>query len=201
MTERFRNRYRVPSTRLQTWDYATHAAYFITICTAGHEPYFGEIIHQIMQLSTLGKIVESEWLKTPDLRPDMNLILDNFVVMSDHFHAIIIIGQNEYNRDGDINTGRGTDDNQPDVNRRDAMHGVSTTPGKFGPQRKNLGSIVRGFKSSVTTYARKNDIPFGWQERFYDRIIRDGQEFERISNYIESNPENWKDTNNDLSCE
>jgi len=172
MTERFRNRYRVPSTRLQTWDYATHAAYFITICTAGHEPYFGEIIHQIMKLSTLGKIVESEWLKTPDLRPDMNLILDNFVVMSDHFHAIIIIGQNEYNRDGDINPNPG---------------------GIFGPQRKNLGSIIRGFKSAVTTYARKNNIIFGWQERFYDRIIRNDREFIRISHYIETNPENWMD--------
>jgi REP element-mobilizing transposase RayT len=232
MTERFRNKYRVPSAKLQNWDYATHAAYFITICTANREHYFGKVsARKRMELSDIGNIAVSEWSKTPELRPDMNLILGNFIVMPDHFHGIIIIGDNGYNNHGGGGDDRGGMDTNTDamdtertdaIRGRDAMHGVSTetetgtdtetdtdmdtaamrtSTGKFGPQRKNLGSIVRGFKSSVTTYARKNDIPFGWQERFYDRIIRDDQEFERISNYIETNPENWKDTNYDLSCE
>ena len=180
MTDLFNNRYRIKSARLTNWDYHSDAAYFITICTAGKQHYFGEIIsggikcHGIvietpcmaslpcptsqpcpspppcstsqpcpspksctddivktpcmaslpyptphpcpspqpcklsqpcrmsqprMQLSPLGEIVESEWLKTPDLRPDMNLSLGNFVVMPDHFHAIIIIGPNDHNRE------------------------------------------------------------------------------------------------------
>ena len=61
----------------------------------------------------------------------------------------------------------------------------------MGLNEKNLGSIIRGFKSAVTTYARKNNIDFGWQERFYDIIIPDDRAFIRISKYIENNPRNW----------
>ena len=134
-----------------------------------------------MELSELGKIVESEWVKTPGVRPDMKLTLGPFVVMPDHFHAIIIIGPNDFNQ-----TAAGNH------HGRDAMHGVSTTnTHTFGPQRKNLSSVIRGFKSAVTTYARKNRINFGWQTRFHDRIIRDDAEFSRIAQYIENNPAKW----------
>ena len=67
-----------------------------------------------------------------------------------------------------------------------------TNTNKFGPQSKNLGSIIRGFKSSVTTQAKKLNIEFGWQERFHDHIIRNHDELIRISNYIVSNVANWK---------
>jgi len=77
------------------------------------------------------------------------------------------------------------------------MHRVSTTTpepiNKFGPQSKNLASIVRGFKSSVTTNARIIHADFAWQSRFHDHIIRDSESFERIQNYIANNPMNWKD--------
>jgi hypothetical protein len=89
-------------------------------------------------------------------------------------------------------------------NCRDAMHGVPTispsktissskTKNKFGPQSKNLASIVRGFKSSVTTWCRKNNYPnFNWQPLFHDHIIRDQQSFENIQKYIFENPKKWK---------
>ncbi|MCX6304156.1 MAG: hypothetical protein NT040_04235 [Bacteroidetes bacterium] len=120
-----------------------------------------------MRLSALGQIADAEWLKTPGLRPDMNLILGKYVIMPDHFHAIIVIGPNSFNRSG------------------------HTGGGRFGPQRKNLASIVRGFKSAVTMYARKNNITFDWQTRFYDRIIRDDGEYDRIEQYIVNNPAKW----------
>jgi REP element-mobilizing transposase RayT len=78
----------------------------------------------------LGKIAEMEWIKTPELRPDMKLELGEFVVMPNHFHAIIIIGENKYNMKTD-----------------------SKRVNKFAPQSNNLSSIIRGFKSSVTTNA------------------------------------------------
>ena len=127
------------------------------------ECYFGEIIKGQMNLSEIGEIVKSEWLKSPEIRPDMNLELDEYVIMPNHIHGIIIIGRNKYN----------VDDRETENCRRDAMHGVSTsglteTPGipvelftletsenKSGPQRKNLSSIIRGFKSIVTKHARK----------------------------------------------
>ncbi|MEO7990541.1 MAG: transposase, partial [Chryseolinea sp.] len=71
---------------------------------------------------------------------------------------------------------------------------VSTTKpaNQFAPQSKNLASIIRGYKSAVTTYARKNNIPFNWQSRFHDHIIRSADEYYRISNYIVNNPAQWQ---------
>ena len=166
MTDKFQNKYRIPSARASWWNYGDNAAYFITICTKYRAHYFGEI----GSLSEIGQIAESEWLKTPSIRPDMNLELDEFVVMPNHFHAIIWIGENKYNRDLDYD----------DI------------ANKFGPQFKNLASILRGFKSAVTTFAVKNNIEFGWQERFHDHIIRDEESYQKIRNYIINNPSNWK---------
>ncbi len=77
----------------------------------------------------------------------------------------------------------------------DAMDRVSANQTKyknqFAPQSKNLASIIRGYKSAVTTYARKNGIIFDWQPRFHDHIIRSMDEYHRISNYILNNPTKW----------
>jgi putative transposase len=61
---------------------------------------------------------------------------------------------------------------------------VSWEPNKFGAQRNNLASIIRGYKSSVKTYATLNDIEFLWQPRFYDRVIRDEKEYFAVAKYI-----------------
>jgi len=118
----------------------------------------------------------------------MNLELAEFVVMPNHFHGIIMIGENKYNRGGDDERGGERDG-------RGAMHRASATPiksaNKFGPQSKNLASIVRGYKSAVTTHARKNNIAFDWQPRFHDHIIRSMDEYHRVANYILNNPNQW----------
>lgn len=194
MPEKFKNKYRIPSARLQSWDYGSNAAYFITICTGKREHFFGNIkldkggIQRIHTLSPIGKIVEDEWLKTPQIRPDMNLQLGEFIVMPNHFHGIIFIGKNEYNSKSQLKLG-----NYP--GSTDAMHRVSTDAprNKFAPQSKNLGSIMRGFKSSVTMKARQIDSGFSWQSRFHDRIIRDELAMKRISEYIINNPQKWKE--------
>jgi putative transposase len=182
MAKLFNNRYRIPTARLQNWNYANEAMYFITICTKNRENFFGEIVamqHQL-QPTEIGQIAHSEWYKTIELRPDMNLELGEFVVMPNHIHGIVIIGANEYNT--------------PDSQRRDAMHCVSKDTeykNQFAPQSKNLSSIIRGYKSAVTTYARKNNIDFNWQPRFHDHIIRSMDDYYKISNYIINNPAKW----------
>ena len=93
MEQKFQNKYRIQSTRLASWDYGWPGYYFVTICTKHRQCFFGEI----HCLSEIGKIVQTEWLKTPEIRPDMNLKLGEFVVMPNHFHAIIQIGENEFN--------------------------------------------------------------------------------------------------------
>jgi putative transposase len=258
----FNNKYRISSARLQNWNYANEAMYFVTINTKNRKHYFGDIaIHPRFTIdpvdapcladpletpsmaslrpTEIGKIAYSEWHKSMELRPDMNIELGEFVVMPNHIHGIIIIGANQYNRtsamlgasdshDGtsDINDdatprksamlgGSGIHDSASDgsdmpdrsythdgtshihntasaINRgcgRDAMHGVSTN--QFAPQSKNLSSIIRGYKSAVTTFARKNKIEFDWQPLFHEHIIRDMVAYHRISNYIINNPEKW----------
>jgi len=169
----------------------------------------------IMRPSKIGEIVQREWIKTPKIRPDMNITLGEFVVMPNHFHGIVIIGENDYNRCvDDVYLGHGNNgDCGGDNNCRYAMHCVSTCTAnspcivpmaenvpknhitrprnQFGPQCKNLASIIRGFKSSVTKKARKIMPDFAWQCRFYDHIIRNEKSFNVISAYIKNNPRKW----------
>ncbi|MEP6260175.1 MAG: hypothetical protein ABJ092_01260 [Gillisia sp.] len=213
MQEKFRNKYRVESTRLQNWNYGWQAAYFITICTKGRKSFFGDVINGKMELNEIGNIAKNEWLKTFEMRPDMNLLMGEFMIMPNHFHSIIIIGKNQYNSNsptaamhcGPNNTDAMHCDNsnamQCGPGRTDAMHCVSTNiPGhipknEFGPQSKNLGSIIRGFKIGVTTRARIINSSFAWQPLYHDHIIRDQRSFERISEYIKNNPKKWTGEN------
>lgn len=55
-----------------------------------------------------------------------------------------------------------------------------------------LSHIISRFKSAVTQFAHKNNLPFAWQARFHDHIIRNQTEMERIAQYIENNVANWK---------
>jgi len=166
--EKYQNKYRIKSARLEGYNYANAGMYSITICTANREHYFGEIIEGKMHLSEIGKIAQSEWFKTLEIRPDMNLQLDAFVVMPNHIHGIIIIGENEFNDDCD-----------------------DEYKNKFAPQSKNLASIIRGYKSSVTKQARILGVDFNWQSRFYEHIIRSDREYKRISEYNINNPAKW----------
>ena len=226
MSELFNNKYRIPSARLRSWNYASEGMYFVTICTKVCINYFGKIVENngeaILEPTEIGMIACSEWYKAIQIRSDMNLELGEFVVMPNHIHGIIMIGKNEFNSNG----GRGGDGG------RDAMHRVCTAAndsaanavandsaanaaandsaanaaandsaanaaaanaaiGKFAPQSKNLASIMRGYKSAVTTYARKNNITFDWHPRFHDHIIRTDDAYQKISNYIIHNPAKW----------
>jgi len=170
--DKFKNKYRIPSARLQHWHYGSAGMYFITICTKGREHAFGEIADGVMLLSPLGEKTMEEWLQTPDLRPDMKLELGEFETMPNHFHCVLIIGGNQYNSGGE-------NENSP--------------TNKFAPQSKNIGSVMRGFKSAVTSFAKENNIEFEWQPRFHDHIIRNHEEYVRISDYILNNIASWKD--------
>ena len=77
------------SIRLRDYDYSEEGGYFVTICTHNKECVFGEIANEEMNLNEIGKIVYEEWLKTPNMRP--NVKLEKFVVMPNHLHGIIIL--------------------------------------------------------------------------------------------------------------
>ena len=169
MTRKFRNKYRITSLRIPWFDYGSNAGYYITICTRSRHPYFGKIENGKMILSAIGEIVKEEWLKTPSIRPELNLYMNDFVIMPDHIHGIIIM-------------------------RRGARPGVSPVDKKqniFGAQYNNIPSIIRGIKSAVTIQSRKLNPGFAWQTRYYDHIIRNRKDYERIVKYIQDNPKNY----------
>ncbi|MBO7625989.1 MAG: transposase, partial [Paludibacteraceae bacterium] len=70
--------------------------------------------------------------------------------------------------------------------------GVNTQMANISPRKNSLAVVIRGVKSSITHYANENNIPFAWQTRFHDRIIRNQDEFDKISDYIEKNVVNWQ---------
>lgn len=165
--DKFQNRYRIPSARWPNWDYGNNGAYFITICTAHREYFFGDIIPlknelpeidaspeiasefgasspvqtrliaslspalgeisgnageipgnanaipfntapaQIMQLSEIGQLAEKYWMEIPDHFPFAKL--DEFKIMPNHMHGIIIINNDENNGINAANQMNGAD--------------------------------------------------------------------------------------------
>jgi REP element-mobilizing transposase RayT len=87
--EKFKNKYRIGSKRLQYWDYSWNGYYYITICSKNRECYFGEIQDDKMILNEIGKIAQKYWIEIPI--HFNNAKLDEFVIMPNHIHGIIII--------------------------------------------------------------------------------------------------------------
>lgn len=197
MSDRFQDKYRIPSARLQNWDYSWNAAYFVTICTQKQLLYFGEILDLKMHLSEIGQIAEKYWKEIPLHFPFVEL--GDFIAMPNHVHGIIFINKPDNNETHPVET--------PDTGVFDRMgtpimfetprSGVSTgaTPRTAAASKKwnrgTLGVIINQYKRICTIKAQKIYAGFAWQPRFYDHIIRDDQSFQRISEYIQNNPLNW----------
>ena len=179
-TDKFQNKYRIPSARAVWHDY-NDGDYFITICTKNREHYFGEIVNGEMILNDLGIKLNELIVEIPSHHPYAKTPV--YQIMPNLLHLIVCI-------DGSR------------VACRDAACHVSTgETGETGENNKmqeiaeqcGLVSIAMGgMKSALTNHARSNKIPFGWQTRFHDHIIRDQEEWERIANYIENNPASWE---------
>ena len=130
MPDKFQNQYRIPSARADWWNYGWNAAYFVTICTAHRECYFGEIIsvqtgqcpvsngnigydpetgqcpvctNNTMQLSEIGRLADKFWWSIPEHFPFVKL--DAFVVMPNHIHGILIIDKQNIGVMNDVETG------------------------------------------------------------------------------------------------
>lgn len=179
---KFQNKYRISSIRAQWWDYGWNGAYFITICTQDRKHYFGEIQNDKMVLSEVGIIADILWHQIPIHHK--NVELGDFVVMPNHIHGILII-----------------DKKLDDANIVDTGHALYLPPPEIfqkpGSNRfQNIGkntisSIVGSYKSAVTKHANRLGYPHQWQKLFYDNIIRSNNDYQKISDYIVSNPENW----------
>jgi len=184
MTDKFQDKYRIPSARLQNWDYGSNAIYFVTICTQGRELYFGEIADEKMILSEIGEIAHRFWNEIPNHFSFVEL--GEYVVMPNHVHGILIFNKLVETPKLGVSTAEtigATNTDQPNRTAAASQRWYSGT----------LGAIVNQYKRVCTINARKNHSDFSWQSRFHDHIIRNEDSFQRISNYIANNPKNWAD--------
>jgi REP element-mobilizing transposase RayT len=80
------------SIRLKDYDYSQQGAYFVTICTKNRECLFGEIIDGAVRLNEIGVIIRDQWVRSAQVRKEIHT--DEFVIMPNHLHGIIFIGDN-----------------------------------------------------------------------------------------------------------
>lgn len=195
--DKFKNKYRISSARLQSWDYGSTGAYFITICTDDREYFFGEIMNDEMELNAAGKLAEKYWLEIPDHFRFIQLA--NFVVMPNHVHGILIIDKTN-NNDGDpvetrLIASLPTSPTPPPPpspqNQQSIKNAGGFAENKNPMLHENISRVIRWYKGRCTFEIRKIHFDFSWQSRFHDHIIRDVESFERIQFYIETNPMNW----------
>ncbi len=162
------------SIRLKGYDYSLPGRYFVTLNTQNRACLFGKIVKGKIILNVMGEIVFENWIQTPKIRTTVSL--DEFVIMPDHLHGIIIIEE--------TSTG---------VSRYAPSEEHSDTPMFRSPSR-TLGAIIRGFKSSSTKAINQFREAPGiklWQRDYYDHIIRNDKDLNRIRRYIQNNPREW----------
>jgi len=216
----FRNKYRIKSIRLPEWDYRNVWYYFVTICTKGRKHYFGDIHNEEIVLSKIWEIAQKYRLDIPN--HFAHISLDIFVIMPNHIHGIICIDEKIGNEIGDeiVETSHGTSPKINKINgtcnetRNETRHVASLqkiqkqpqiqrTKNEFWPQdTKSLWYIINQFKWSVTREGNKqinewkisSSMPFARQPRFYEHVVRNTKDYERIYEYIQNNPLQW---NND----
>jgi len=167
--------------RVKNYDYTQAGGYFITICTRGRECLLGEVVNGMVQLSETGRLVESVWLQTAIVRPDIEL--DAYVVMPNHFHAIFFIHES------------------PGV--AGATHRVAPTKNHYsadekprrpaGPMAGSVGAIIAQFKSLVSKRINpKQHLGRSiWQRNYYEHVIRNEQSLNHIREYIVTNAQRW----------
>lgn len=167
------------SLRLRDYDYGAAGAYFVTVCTRERISFFGELDHGNMRLNEFGDIVAACWSDLPHHFP--NIQLDCFTVMPNHIHGLIeIIERFSENSVG-------------------AQHAapVSATPVRHSRHNVHPGSlaaIVRSFKAASV---RRINLSIGtpgatvWQRNYYEHVVRDESELQRVREYIVNNPARW----------
>ncbi len=185
------------SIRLKGFDYSQNGCYFVTFCTWKRLNILGKIIDNKMVLNNLGEIVKNELIKTEKIRE--NVKIDVFQIMPNHVHLILVIK------------------NTPDIKNNNVGYcggnvgycgkdvgAYCNTPlrdkNKFTSPKNNLGSIIRGIKSTTSKQIGQielDGLPV-WQRNYFEIIIKDETEYLKIKNYIEINPAIWNRDRNNL---
>lgn len=144
--------------------------YFVTICTHEKECILGEIRSGQVVLTDAGRAARKSWLSLPERFP--GAVLDQFVVMPNHLHGVIAIVRQSP--------------------RGDKQGAASSAPTTVPP---TLGGMIRAFKSvsaiEINRILGRGGRPV-WQRNFYEHIVRDGRDLEKIYKYMADNPLQWE---------
>ena len=154
------------SIRLSTHDYSANSTYFLTLCTYERAALFGSVDAGVVRLTTVGKIVRDLWIRTAQIRP--GVVLDAFVIMPDHMHAIVAMSTAEHRE-------------------------FPATSLRRAPE--SLGALVAGYKASCTSEVRRllgTPRLRLWQRNYYERVIRDPRALRKVRGYIAANPARWQ---------
>ena len=176
------------SIRLKGYDYAQPGAYFVTIVTHDREMLFGQVVDGKMVLNPAGEIVCEEWFRSAEIRAEIALFPDEFVVMPNHIHGIVWIVETD-------NPGE-TTSHVVGAHGRAPLHDHAPhdhTPLQRPP--RSLGSFIAGFKSIVTkriNALRNTPGAPVWQRNYYEHIIRNERALHATRRYIMENQAYWE---------
>ena len=175
------------STRLAGHDYAGRGIYLITLCTENRECLFGQVIEGQMYLNAVGDIVREEWLRSPQIRSELDL--DRWIVMPNHLHGIV-----------HLMAGRAPHAPTTSVKTAEECRLLGRCRGDrpVALPSRSLGSFIAGFKSITTKRINEMRNTPGiavWQRNYDERIINNYWELQRARKYIEDNPRNWDSSN------
>ncbi len=195
----YKKRWHNISLRYPGRDYSLPGKYFVTICTGDKRKWFGTIVNGEIQLSDIGSIAFNLWHEIPQHFP--NITLDEFVIMPDHIHGIIIINRNL--KKTVVSSLHATNPQSLHATNPQSLHATNpptpyNVPGKnetmscISPKPGSLSVVIRSYKSAVTRDARLINGDFSWQSRFYDTIICTKGQLSRIRKYIRNNPIKWR---------
>jgi REP element-mobilizing transposase RayT len=198
------------SIRLPYFDYSQNGLYFITICAHEKKYIFGRIENNKSIVNNLGKIIEEELLKTPNIRPEIKL--HEYVIMPNHLHVLFqidksVVGPNGRSPQGlygeELWESRSPQcffEDDPRASSRspqrlfeDESRASSRSPVQM--KSKSVSSFVAGFKSitakRINILRQTSGVPV-WHRNYYEHVIRDDDDYFRIVNYIKSNPKKWQ---------
>ena len=173
------------SIRLPGYDYSQEGVIFVTACTYQRENLFGEVVAGQMVTNDIGRIVLAAWQGLPLRFP--SLILDEFVVMPNHIHGILIFAGGE--------SGAGADAPAGTTVGAEKKEGVVALQEGAASGAPTLAQVMRVFKSLVAVSGNRllgrTERPL-WQRNFYEHIIRTEQVLEKAQWYTAENPRRWE---------
>ena len=180
----FQDCYRIPTARA-TWHDYNAGEYFITVCTHNKVHYFGEIVSGQMIFSRIGQFADEQCRNIQMHYAYAAIPL--WVVMPNHIHAVVIIDNDKipYEKRNVEKQCRNVETFQETSLQREPIQ-IATEMQSW------LSVVVRQIKQSITRFAKNSSIPFAWQSRFHDHIIRNNDDRNAIADYIENNVVKWE---------